>query len=209
MKTQVSMKRINRWTAGDRIVIRSVWDDKVQAAWPVTVVSDSPEALVLFLAVGTMYKIRHISEDLVSRMPLGKWQLIEREWTRDMIRIMLPGHNHAYLGFWDQNRRFERWYINLEREYERTSAGIDFVDLFLDVVIDADAGKWRWKDESELDCAVSLGLISGEEADLIRAEGFVALRRLAASASPFCQGWAYWEPDPDWTIPSLDTAWNS
>ena len=203
------MKRINRWTAGDRIFMRSVWDDKVQAAWPVTVVSDSPEALVLFLAAGTMYKIRHISEDLVSRMPLGKWQLIEREWTRDMIRIMLPGHNHAYLGFWDQNRRFERWYINLEREYERTSAGIDFVDLFLDVVIDADTRKWHWKDEPELDCAVSLGLLSEEEVDLIRAEGCAALGRFAASAPPFSQGWENWVPEPDWPIPVFPSGCDS
>ena len=114
--------------------MRSVWDDKIQGAWPVTVVSDSPEALVLFLAAGTMYKIRHFSGDMQGRMPIGEWKLVNREWTRDMIRIVLPGDNHAYLGFWDQHSHFERWYINLEREYERTPIGIDFIDLFLDVI---------------------------------------------------------------------------
>ncbi|MDE2715760.1 MAG: DUF402 domain-containing protein [Chloroflexota bacterium] len=189
--------------------MRSVWDGKVQAVWPVTVVSDSPEALVLFLAAGTKYKIRHFSGDMQGRMPIGEWQLVNREWTRDMIRIMLPGDNHAYLGFWDQRHRFERWYINLEREYERTSIGIDFVDLFLDVVIDPDTKEWYWKDESELSCAVSLGLVSQQEANLIRAEGCAALWRFTAGAPPFSRGWAYWRPDPDWPIPSLDTEWNS
>ena len=175
--------------------MRSVWDDKVQAAWPVTVVSDSPEALVLFLASGTKYRIRHFPEDMQGRMPIGEWKLVEREWTRDMIRIMLPGDNHACLGFWDKHRRFERWYVNLEREYERTSIGIDFIDLFLDVVIDPGTKEWYWKDESELSCAVSLGLVSQEEANLIRAEGSVAIRRFNDGAPPFRQGWTHWRPD--------------
>ena len=189
--------------------MRSVWDDKIQAAWPVTVVSDSPEALVLFLASGTKYKIRHFSGDMQGRMPIGEWKLVEREWTRDMIRIMLPGDNHACLGFWDKHCRFERWYVNLEREYERTSIGIDFIDLFLDVVIDPGTKEWHWKDESELSCAVSLGLVSQEEANLIRAEGCAAIRRFTAGAPPFSQDWENWVPDSDWPIPSLDTEWNS
>ena len=203
------MRRITRWRAGDRIVMRSVWGDKVQAAWPVTVVSDSPEALVLFLAAGTKYRIRHFPNDMQGRLPIGEWKLVEREWTRDMIRIMRAGNNHAYLGFWDRYRRFERWYINIEREYERTSAGIDFVDLFLDVVIDADTREWHWKDESELGCAVSLGLVSGQEAEQIRAEGCVALRRFNNGAPPFGQGWENWVPDSDWPIPAFPAKWDT
>lgn len=202
------MNCITRWKLGDRIVMRSVWDGRIQAAWPVTVVSDSREALVLFLAAGTKYKIRHFSGDTQERMPIGEWELVDREWTRDMIRIMLPGDDHAYLGFWDQHRRFERWYINLEREYERTSFGIDFVDLFLDLVIDADTKEWRWKDESELSCAVSLGLVSEEEADHIRNEGCTALRRLDAGEPPFGQGWEQWTVDPEWSLPSLSPGWD-
>ena len=202
------MKCIGRRRAGDRIVMRSIWNDKVQAAWPVTVVSDSPQALVLFLAAGTRYRIRHFSDDLEDRMPIGEWKLVERDWTRDMIRIMFPGDNHAYLGFWDQNRRFDRWYINVEREYTRTPAGIDFVDLFLDVVMDADTGKWRWKDEPELGCAVSLGLVSEEESELIRAEGRVAIRRFNDGAPPFGQGWENWTPASDWPIPEFPPEWD-
>ena len=87
----------------------------------------------------------------------GEWKLIGREWKNDMLRIMLPGDNHAYLGFWDRRQRLDRWYINLEREHERTKYGIDFVDHFLDIVIRPDTNEWRWKDEEELDHAVSRG----------------------------------------------------
>ena len=135
--------------------MRSIWDGKVQAAWPVTVVSDSAQALILYLAAGMTYKMRDFSGGLDGRMPVGEWEPIDREWKSDMLRIMLPGDNHAYLGFWDRRQRFDRWYVNLEREYERTKHGIDFVDHFLDIVIRPDTNEWRWKDEEEFDHAVS------------------------------------------------------
>lgn len=194
--------------SGDRIVMRSVWEEKIQAAWPVTVVSDSVQALVLYLAAGTTYKIRDFSGRLDGRMPVGEWELVDREWKSDMLRIMLPGDNHAYLGFWDRCQRFDRWYINLEREHERTKYGIDFVDHFLDIVIRPDTNEWRWKDEEELDHAVSRGLIIRQQAGRIREEGYLALKRWEAGTMPFGQGWEFWRPNPDWSIPSLPPGWN-
>ena len=70
--------------------MRSIWDGKGQAAWPVTVVSDSAQALILYLAAGMTYKIRDFSGGLDGRMPVGEWELIDREWKSDMLRIMLP-----------------------------------------------------------------------------------------------------------------------
>ena len=100
-------------------------------------------------------------------MPTGEWTLIDRQWTNDILRIMLPGDNHAYLGFWDRSQRFDRWYINLEREYERTKHGIDFVDHFLDIVIRADMNEWYWKGKAELGYAVPVGLITQKHTDRI------------------------------------------
>ena len=185
--------------------MRSVWSDRIQAAWPVTVVSDTTEALVLYLAAGTVYKMRtYTSED---RLPIGEWKHIDREWTADMLRIMFPGDQHAYLAFWDQELRFSRWYVNLEREYSRTAIGIDFVDHFLDIVIGADSKTWRWKDEAELGRAVSLNLVSRKQAEEIRAEGCLALSRLDAGMPPFGQGWECWTPKSEWSVPTLPPDW--
>lgn len=124
-----------------------------------------------------------------------------------MLRIMMPSDHHAYLGFWDENRRFDRWYVNLEREYRRTEIGIDFVDHFLDIVIHPDLVTWEWKDESELDEAISIGLVSSDQADAIRTQGLLALDRLRTKEPPFAQGWERWGPHPTWTIPSLPSDW--
>ena len=199
------MKPISRWKPGDRIVMRSVWGDRIQAAWPVTVVSDTSEALVLYLAAGTTYKIRtYTTED---RLPIGEWNHLDREWTADMLRIMFPGDQHAFLAFWDQEHRFSRWYVNLEREYNRTAMGIDFIDHFLDIVISADLKTWRWKDEAELSRAASFGLISLRQAEDIRAEGCVALSRLEAGMPPFGEGWECWDRNLEWPVPTLPSDW--
>lgn len=199
------MKSLSRWKPGDRIVMRSVWGDRIQVAWPVTVVSDTAEALVLYLAAGTAYKMRtYTSED---RLPIGEWHHLDSEWTADMLRIMFPGDQHAYLAFWDQEHRFNRWYVNLEREYSRTAIGIDFIDHFLDIVIGADLKTWRWKDEAELAQAVSLDLISPEQAEDVISEGHIALSRLEAGMPPFGQGWECWTRNQEWHIPSLPPNW--
>ena len=98
---------------------------------------------------------------------------------------MRDGDDHTYLGFWSEDGTFSRWYINMEQHYRRTSIGIDFVDHFLDVVIDGNLTSWRWKDEDELAAAVSTGLITRQVADAIRAEGQQATARLEAHAPPF------------------------
>ena len=138
MGQECTLRPIERWNAGEQILMRSTWDKDIQAAWPVTVVQDSDEALVLFLASGTVYKLRTYPQDSKYRMPVGEYNHIDHEWTSDMLRIMVPGDNHAYLGFWGQDQLFNRWYVNLEREYRRTRLGIDFVDHFLDIVIQPD-----------------------------------------------------------------------
>ena len=176
---------LERWNARSQIVMRSIWDDRVQAAWPVTVVDDSADALVLYLAAGTVYKTRTFPSDAKLRLPVGELVYVDREWTADLLRIMIPGDQHAYLGFWGQDHKFNRWYVNLEREYRRTKTGIDFVDHFLDIVIQADLETWQWKDEPELREAVSVGLISQMQADAIQNEGLIALDRLNANLPPF------------------------
>ena len=192
----------DRWTKGSQIVMQSVWRDKVVAAWPVTVVEDSAERLVTYLATGTTYRLRTNGNRESSRLPIGNWALADELWTVDLIRIMYPEDHHAYLGFWDATG-FSHWYINLEQHYKRTDRGISFVDHFLDIVIDKDLLNWRWKDRRELAQAVAVGLLSEDEAGIIQSEAERALTRLTNLQPPFGEGWEGWNPDPTWPIPML------
>ena len=193
----------SRWRPGDQIVMRSVWSKRVVAAWPVTVVEDSPERLVIYLAAGAKYKLRTFDSSAKARLPVGDWTLADDLWRVDLIRIMPAGDGHAYLAFWSDDGSFSRWYINLERHYERTKIVFDFVDHFLDIVIAKDLRSWSWKDEDELAEAVSSGVILSQQADEVRAEGHRAIARLEAHASPFNDGWERWKPNLNWAIPEL------
>ena len=140
----VQMMPFKRWKSCSQIVMRSAWDDKVQAAWPVTVVRDSDDALVLYSAAGTVYKLRTFESDRIFRMHVGDWDYGDDKWTADLLRIMLPGDYHSCFAFCDRDHLCSCWYVNLEQEYRQTQIGADFVDHFLDIVIQADLTNWQW-----------------------------------------------------------------
>ena len=195
------------WGPGDPIVMRSVWDGKIVAAWPVTIVSHTPDQLVIYLAAGTRYMVRLFDSDPGARLPIGEWSLVEAQWRVDLIRIMRRDDDHSHLAFWTEDGVFSRWYVNLERSFERTPIGIDFVDHFLDIVIQPDLESWRWKDEDELDQAVAAGVITAQRAHAIRVQAAKALSRLETKSSPFGDGWERWSRDPAWAVPSLPPNW--
>jgi len=156
----VQIMPFKRWKYGSQIVMRSTWDDKVQVAWSVTVVRDPEDALYSHSAAGTVYKLRTFESDMIFRMPVADWDYVDDEWTADLLRIMLPGYGHAYFAFWDRDHLFSRWCVNFEQEYRQTQIDIDFVDHFLDIVIQAGSTNWQWKDEHELAQTISIGLDS-------------------------------------------------
>ncbi len=53
-------------------------------------------------------------------------QLVEREWRRDMLRLMFPGEAHSVWCFWEgDDRHFTSYYVNLEEPFRRTAIGVD------------------------------------------------------------------------------------
>ena len=52
-----------------------MWGEKIQAALPMTVVVDSEEVLVLYLAGGTPFKIRSTYPDI--HLPVGDWEAVD------------------------------------------------------------------------------------------------------------------------------------
>ncbi len=194
-----------RWRAGDHVVVRSVWGEKIQIAMPMTVIADTERLTALYLAAGTPIKNRSTYRS--DHLPLGNWEIVDDVWRDDLIRIKYAGDAHAYYAMW-RGDRFHRWYINLESSYERTPIGFDFTDHILDIVALPDLAGWQWKDQEELRRAVALGLVTQVQANACYAEGKRAIARLAAKRSPFADGWETWRPDPSWSIPPLPSNWN-
>lgn len=198
------------WSSGDGIVVRYLRAGKVAWARPVTVVEDTPEASVLFLAAGTPTKASVTLDGL--RIPRNTpyegrmaipWKLGDGTWGGShTLLVTRPGARHSIWLFWSESWEFEGWYVNLQEPQVRTPFGFDTVDQVLDIVVQPDLS-WRWKDEDEMKGAVRAGRFTPEEAREVRAEGERVL-----AAWPFPTGWEDWRPDPSWPVPQPPDGWD-
>jgi predicted RNA-binding protein associated with RNAse of E/G family len=109
---------------------------------------------------------------------------------------------HSFWAYWDDDWRFEGWYVNLQEPLRRSRFGFDTADNVLDLVVRDDLS-WQWKDEDELAEAVQLGRFTAAEADALYEEGARATAVIDARAWPFDRDWSAWRPDPDWPEPPL------
>jgi len=115
---------------------------------------------------------------------------------------------HSVWWFFDENREFTRWYVNLETPGRRWAGGRDCVDQSLDIWIDP-GGNWEWKDEAEfVDYTGRPGYWDAEEAARIRAEGMAVVERAQAGVFPFDGTWCDFTPDPTWQVAKLPWWWD-
>jgi predicted RNA-binding protein associated with RNAse of E/G family len=119
--------------------------------------------------------------------------------TNRALFLYRPGNAHSVGVFWrEADGAFQFWYVNLEAPWRRTPLGFDTLDHTLDVVLAPDLRSWAWKDEDEFAWCQEVGIITPPQAAAIRAEGERAIAAAAHRASPYCDGWERWEPDPVW-----------
>ena len=198
------------WSSGDQIVVRYVRDGRPSWVRPVTVIEDTPERSVVFIAAGTPTKepvrldgsaiARVVSYE--ERVSL-EWRLGDGNWGSHQTLLLTPSDAaYSVWLFWTEDWTFLGWYVNLQQPLERTPVGFDTRDQVLDIWVEPDL-TWSWKDEGELEDAVRLGRFSADEAAAIRAEG----ERVIAKW-PFPTGWEDWRPDPSWPIPKLPDGWD-
>ena len=172
-------------------------------------VEDTPQRLVLYSAAGTRYVKPCRPEGGLLRIPEDKWVLREEVWTLELLRIVTPGSRHSILLPWTAGfQEFLLWYVNLEDPFVRTPIGFDYLDQLLDIEISPDLSHWKWKDEDELEEAVSRGIMTFREAQVLRAEGESVIDALNARRPPFDEPWDLWRPDPDWQTPDLPAGWD-
>jgi hypothetical protein len=145
-------------------------------------------------------------------LPFAQWIQHERElgpmqWVGpDILMYVPPAAGHSVWFFYEPDRTFRQWYINLEEPAVLWSdgeiAGVDTVDQDLDVDAFPDR-TWAWKDEDELAERLAMPRhywVRDEAA--VRAEGRKALNLFTAGEFPFDGTWCDWSPDPLWQRPT-------
>ena len=192
---------------GETAVLRQLFLGKIWEARPAIVVRDTPELIAFFSPPGSIWKESH--EDLRPAQRIhSSWSLVDKKWSfGGILRLTLPGADYSVLLLKNTDGSLYRWYINLEEPLNRTVMGFDYIDLILDVMIEPDLSAWSWKDENELEDAVSAGLISKEQATGLYIKGEAVVAFLKSGKSTF-NGWENWYPDPLWTIPVLPDGWD-
>ena len=197
------------WKPGDQVVLRDIWRGKVLLGRPYTVVEDTPRRLVLYSGAGSLSMRPCSPEGSPLRMPEGDWVLCENVRTVEALRIVTPGSRYSVMPIWAAGfREFLLWYVNLEDPLVRNPIGFDSLDRVLDIEIAPDLCRCKWKDEDEVEEAVARGIMTGQKAEEVRAEGEWVIAALDARRPPFNEPWDRWRPDPGWSSPGFPEGWD-
>jgi hypothetical protein len=214
----VSAAPIGGWTSGECVVFHEVWDGRVWAARPMTVVQDEGDALALWFPRGTPWRAPTTpptrpraatrGERLATCAARGEWVFAEAIWDVDTLMLMRAGDWYAVWVSWLPSGAHWGWYVNLQEPFRRTRGGVETMDLVLDVIVDPD-GTWRWKDEDELDEFVRQGVFDPELAERLRRKALGVVERARRREPPFDESWLHWRPPAAWSPPHLPANWDA
>lgn len=203
------------YNPGDQIEIEFLLGNDPFIVMPTTVVTDGSDRLMHYIAAGTRYLIRRqrSGEPVPRVVSMADYEsmathLVPHEWRLHALAITVPGLAHGIRVMFDRETwAFTGWYVNLQRPLERTARGFRTRDDFLDIQVPPD-GRWRWKDEDEIELAVERHRLTSSEAAAIRAEGERVVEKIGARHWPFDHSLDGWRPNPEWPVPVLRDAWN-
>lgn len=179
-----------------------------------TVVRDEPHELVLYRGPG--YPMHRRNAEMVASSTF-RHSLITRHldgWTKDpdwsrwhVLLLMDPEAHHAVSLFSDAaTGELDSWYIDLIGPARRQPSGFDFIEHGLDIVAEPDLSHWRWKDDDELEWAVSEGRYTRGEADALYREGQRAVEQLVQDGG---KTWRAWRPPRMSSPPELPSGWDA
>ena len=183
---------------GSDIVLRDIWFGKIWRAHAARVIEEHDDLVVVWMPSGAEARLPVGPDGAVLRIPQPEWRLVENGVRREALTLIRPGVAHSVWLFFEDDT-LECWYINFEEPARRSAAGFDYADWKLDLIVEPD-GRYRWKDEDELETAAALGLL---DADTVWAEA----ERVLADP-PWPTGWEDWRPDPSWPPPRLPAGWD-
>jgi hypothetical protein len=199
---------VTYWSPGTQIM----WcygEPGLEFAAPMTVVRDDARGLVAWLPVGTtVLKLVRFDGRPLRAEPSESFVVARRQvsavWEdHSVLRIAVPGRSWSvWLFFSGETGAFQGWYVNIEDPHVREGRTTRSLDHVLDLWVEPDRSVER-KDEDELVLAVEQGRYTQAEAAAFTAVADEVELVVGAWGSPFCDGWESFEPDPDWTGPTL------
>jgi hypothetical protein len=205
------------WQRGETVVHQEVWDGRLWAARPLTVVEDTTERTLLWIPHGTVRKVpvtpphrpdpTDVHRRTIENLVRGDWELGEHVWDVSSLWIVRPGDWHATLVSWRPDGADLGWYVNLQRPMRRNRIGFEAMDLMLDVVAEPDLS-WRWKDREEFDEIVEREIFDPELAECVLAEAIATIDDIEQRRPPFDARWHDWRADPTWATPVLPDGWH-
>lgn len=198
---------------GSTVALRWVYRGKLWGGRAVTVVSDGPERTFLSWGPGCEWWSAHgTGRHPVGRrwdlVQTGRWDLLERPWTRSRALLVLePGRYYGICLFWEADTgEFRNFYVNFQLPFRRSHAGFDSLDLDLDLVVERDLS-WRWKDEEDWSAAKASGALDDATIAGVEAGREEALKRVQAGLRDLTD-WVDWVPDPSWAPPRMPGDWD-
>ena len=138
MWTRSGPARMNRWDAGAQVVWRSRPGGEIGFVFAAVVLEDGPSFTALFQPKGAPCKRRsgERSGPAGRQMLPGGWEgrHDDRAFAGpSTARVHPVGSGFAVLRHWDEHRRrYQGWYVNLERPWRRTQIGFDGRDDVLE-----------------------------------------------------------------------------
>ena len=196
------------WAPGDVIVRREVWRGRPWLANPLYVVEDSDDLLVLYQPEGSPFGFG-ASDDwptVDGRHPYAG----RTGWVGEgPLGLHRPGDPFAVWAYWGRpDRRFLGWYVNIQVPFQRTSIGIDSLDLELDLLV-SPALEVALKDEDHVDRSAALGRFTTDDAVAIHALGARVKAQIEEEGAWWDRSWSRWTPPAELLdAPRLAEGWD-
>lgn len=180
--------------------------------YPVTVVSDDEQGLVVWLAPGTDVLSQVLADGTPIRSATGPAMFTQpraqavRTWSGSGILVAFPPGACFTVSFFElEDGTRAAYYVNLELPVVRTDQGMECVDLVLDILV-RQGPTHRLKDEDELEFAREASIYSADDELFIREAAQKALAVVKDWGYPFNAGLEHFTPDPKWSAPQLPAA---
>jgi hypothetical protein len=189
---------LRRFRPGEKIHIREVFRGKIWTVRSVTVIEDTDENLVSYLAPGTLIdypvEVEH-GEKCFSMWLSGDWDLHKKTFIPPgMLRIAPKGKPFEVFAPVRSEGGVSSWYVNFQEPLRRTPQGFDTMDETIDLVVARDFSSWQRRDEDELELATSMGVYDHVDAMRLRENCSSVERSLKAGIVPWSRRWHDWIP---------------
>ena len=194
--------------SGENVTLRGV-AHRVYWAYPMTVVQDSSDLIVLYMPAGVPGKNVEHKPTLEELLAPEKINVVDHRWERtDVLMLIVPKDSFSTYVMWETGtKNLICWYVNLQEPIRRTAIGFDTMDNMLDIIISPDMSEWRWKDDDEFTAAQNAGIYSAQKAREVWNAGAQAVRLITQERRLLYEPWSQWRANPEWKMPELSLRW--